>query len=458
MADNLGRSPVPPRGGSRQFRLYTADDLEELAARAGLSADQRLAARAVAAVVPFAVTSYVVEQLIEWEKGAEDPIYRLTFPQPDMLPAERVSQLCDLLARQAPAEQVEKVAAAARRALAPEPAGRAMHAEAGREQVPAPVPDRAPVADEVVLSLPDHQYATGTGTYGTDQAVPPQPDGRPRWAATGPGLRELTAYVLEHPRVTSVVLSGGEPMAAGAPVLGQWLRPLLALEQIETIQLETAALARWPYRWITQPDADADDTLRLFETVAAVGKNLAVMARFCHPRELEPEPVRHAVRRIADSGAVLRTRAPLLASVNDSAQDWTTMWRRQLRLGMIPYLMSVERQAGHTERFSVPLGHACDLFQGSYARVSGLARTVRGPAMTTATAMVCVDGVTEIRGEKVFTLRFAHAADPDLLAQPFFARYDPDARWLTDLAAVPGMPFPHRAFVQDRHPPSPWRP
>jgi len=54
------------------------------------------------------------------------------------------------------------------------------------------------------------------------------------------------------------------------------------------------------------------------------------MAHFSHPRELEPAVVDHAARRIRDTGAVVRTQAPLIRTVNDDAATWAAMWRRQV--------------------------------------------------------------------------------------------------------------------------------
>ena len=72
---------------------------------------------------------------------------------------------------------------------------------------------------------------------------------------------------------------------------------LLEVETLESIRIGTKALAYWPQRFVTDPDAD--DTLRLFEQVVNSGKNLAFMAHFSHPRELEPDIVREAVRRMS---------------------------------------------------------------------------------------------------------------------------------------------------------------
>ena len=42
-------------------------------------------------------------------------------------------------------------------------------------------------------------------------------------------------------------------------------------------------------------------------------------------------------------------------------------------------------------------------------------------------------GVSEIYGEKVFVLNFIQGRDPNWVGKPFFAKYDPEAIWLSDL-------------------------
>src|ERR1700760_2835811 len=84
--------PGPPAEG-RRFRAYTAKHLDTLTERAGLPEQTRLAVRAVATVLPFRTNTYVTEQLIDWASAPDDPIYRLVFPQPDMLPADDVDRL-----------------------------------------------------------------------------------------------------------------------------------------------------------------------------------------------------------------------------------------------------------------------------------------------------------------------------------------------------------------------------
>ncbi|GAA3151895.1 KamA family radical SAM protein [Planomonospora alba] len=423
---------------SRRFRAYTGKHLDELTARAGLGPAERLAARAVATVLPFRTNEYVVEHLIDWSAAPDDPIYRLVFPQPDMLPADDVARLSDLIARDAPKAELQAAAGAVRRRLNPHPAGQL---ELNVPRVDgAPIPGIQHKYPETVLFFPKqgqtcHAYCTYCFRWA-------QFIGEPDLKFASDDAAALVAYLRAHPEVTSVLLTGGDPMIMGEPVLRRYLEPLLELEQLESVRIGSKSLAYWPQRFVTDPDADA--TLRLFEQVTAAGKNLAFMAHFTHPREMEPALVRDAAARIASTGAVIRTQAPLIRGINDAPQTWARMWRGQLALGMVPYYMFVERDTGPRDYFAVPLARAHEVFRDAYAAVSGLCRTVRGPSMSATPGKVCVDGVAEIGGRKVFVLHFIQARDPGLVGRPFFAEYDERALWLTDLRPAFADRFPHQ--------------
>jgi len=429
--------PAVPAAG-RRFRAYTVKHLDALVARAGLDASERLAVRAVATVLPFRTNDYVVENLIDWDAAPDDPIYRLVFPQSDMLPAADVQRMARLLARDAPAGEVTAAAHEVRTRLNPHPAGQlALNIpDLGDEPLPG-VQHKYP---ETVLVFPKqaqtcHAYCTYCF----------------RWAqfVDEPDLKMATAdtdrvieYLGRHREVSSVLITGGDPMIMSAEVLRRYVEPLLSneLEHIESVRIGSKSLAYWPQRFVTDPDAD--DTLRLFKEIVASGRTLAFMAHFSHPRELEPPLVAEAVRRIRGTGAVIRTQAPLIRSINDDPAIWADMWRIQVRMGMVPYYMFVERDTGPQDYFAVPLACGYGIFREAYRSVSGLGRTVRGPSMSATPGKLCVDGITEVAGEKVFVLHMIQARDPDLVGKPFFARYDPDATWLSDLEPAFAARFP----------------
>ncbi|MDX6390684.1 MAG: hypothetical protein QOJ73_1747 [Streptosporangiaceae bacterium] len=436
-AIRLESEPAVPATG-RRFRAYSVKHLDALVAQAGLDASERLAVRAVATVLPFRTNAYVVENLIDWDAAPDDPIYRLVFPQADMLPPADVQRIASLLARNAPDGEVAAAAHEVRTRLNPHPAGQlALNIpDLGDEPLPG-VQHKYP---ETVLVFPKqaqtcHAYCTYCFRWA--QFVD-EPDLK---MATADTVR-ITEYLRRHREVTSVLITGGDPMIMGADVLRRYVEPLLdeGLDHIESVRIGSKSLAYWPQRFVTDPDAD--DTLRLFEKVVASGRGLAFMAHFSHPRELESPLVAEAVRRIRNTGAVIRTQAPLIRSINDDPATWAGMWRTQVRMGMVPYYMFVERDTGPQDYFAVPLAAGYQIFREAYRGVSGLCRTVRGPSMSATPGKLCVDGITEVAGEKVFVLHMIQARDPDLVGKPFFARYNPDATWLSDLEPAFASRFP----------------
>jgi KamA family protein len=255
------------------------------------------------------------------------------------------------------------------------------------------------------------------------------------------------AYLRAHPEISSVLITGGDPLVMSADVLRRYVEPLLRVESVRSIRIGTKSLAFWPYRFVS--DRDADDLLRLFERVVTAGKHLALMAHFTHPQELRTRIVVEAMRRVRDSGAVIRCQGPLVRGINDDAAVWAELWSETTRLGAIPYYQFVERDTGPQDYFGVPLARGYQIFRDAYAQVSGLARTVRGPVMSAMPGKVVVDGIAEVGGERVFVLHLAQARNPELVNRPFFAVYDEGATWFTDLKPafgadefLPGLAFP----------------
>jgi KamA family protein len=427
-----------PQDTAGRFRAFGARHLDMLLRRAGLSERDRLAVRAVATVLPFRTNSYVLDELIDWAAAPDDPIYRLVFPQPDMLPAGDVERIAALLADGAPGSAVKAIAHEVRMRLNPHPAGQLVL--------------NAPSMDGMVLPGLQHKYPETVLFFPKQgQTCHAYCSYCFRWAqfVDEPDLKMATdsidtliAYLRRHPEVSSVLITGGDPMIMSSTVLRRYIEPLLdpSLDHIESIRIGTKSLGYWPQRYVTDPDAD--DTLRLFDEVAQSGRVLALMAHYSHPRELSTPVAAQAIKRVRDSGAVIRTQAPLIRTVNDDAATWREMWRAQIRSGMVPYYMFIERDTGPQDYFAVPLARAHEIFRDAYAAVSGLGRSVRGPSMSATPGKVCVDGVAEVAGEQVFVLRMLQARDPSLVGRPFFARYDPKAVWLTDLVPAFADRFP----------------
>ena len=83
---------------------YQAIDLRNIAGvpQWSLLDDEiREAVEVVGQALPFRTNRYVIDQLIDWSKVPDDPIFQLTFPQPDMLESEDYERMLALVRRDA---------------------------------------------------------------------------------------------------------------------------------------------------------------------------------------------------------------------------------------------------------------------------------------------------------------------------------------------------------------------
>ncbi|MGD9522016.1 MAG: KamA family radical SAM protein [Tepidiphilus sp.] len=432
------------------FEVYTARDLDRIPELERLPQQMRFDMKVVSTVLPFRVNRYVVEQLIDWNDVPHDPIFQLTFPQRGMLADEHYTAIASLLREGAAKDRLEEEVRRIRHALNPHPAGQ-IELNIPRDDAGEPIWGLQHKYPETVLFFPAqgqtcHSYCTFCFRWA--QFV-----GDKSLRIATSQARQLTEYLRRHPEVTDVLFTGGDPMVMKTAHLAAYLEPLLTPEfaHIRNIRIGTKALTFWPFRFLDPDEGDA--LLRLFERVLATGKHLAIMAHLNHWRELEPEPTQRAIARLRGIGATLRAQAPLIRHINDDPQAWVRLWQKEVALGIIPYYMFVERDTGAKQYFAVPLVRCWQIYRAAASRVSGLARTVRGPSMSAAPGKVEILGVSRVAGEKVLALRFLQARDPDWTYRPFYARYDETATWLDELEPAFGerewfWSAPYRAMFE----------
>lgn len=414
----------------RRFQVYTQRDLGKITQLQSLPEETRFEMRVVSSVLPFRVNNYVIDELIDWSRVPNDPIYQLTFPQKGMLSQPMYERMAGAHRAGLDKKAIQALAKELRAELNPHPAG--------QMQMNIPLDDAGEMLNgiqhkyrETVLFFPSqgqtcHSYCTFCFRWA--QFVG---DKELRMASTE--AAKLHAYLESHQEVTDLLVTGGDPMVMKTKHLLAYLEPLLEsrFDHIQSIRIGTKALTFWPQRFVS--DADADELIALLARLDRAGKHIAIMAHYNHWQELSTKIAKQAVRRLRDTGAEIRAQGPLLAHINDSAEDWAKLWNTQVKLGIIPYYMFVERDTGARHYFEVPLARAWNVYRDAMQLVSGLARTARGPSMSAGPGKVEVQGVTEINGEKVFALRFLQGRNPDWVQRPFFAKFDGSVTWLDHL-------------------------
>lgn len=417
-----------------KYQVYARHNFKNIPFYDRLSQSQIQAIHVVSEVLPFKTNNYVVNELIDWDNFQEDPLFILNFPQKEMLKASQFNTLRKMIEHNASKADLAKYVHELRLTLNPHPAGQLEH------NVPTLNGEKLTGIQhkyrETMLFFPSqgqtcHAYCTFCFRW-------PQFTGlsEMKFAMKQPNL--VVSYLEENPTITDILFTGGDPMVMKAEIFEKYALAILNadLPHLKTFRIGTKSLAFWPYRFLT--DADADHMLDIFRRISDSGIHLAIMAHFNHHRELETDALKEAVARIRATGAQIRTQSPVMRHINDDPQVWTNMWRQQVDMGMIPYYMFVARDTGAQSYFGLTLDKAHRIFNDAYQQVSGVCRTVRGPSMSSGPGKVRIVGITEVKGEKVFVLEFLQGRDPNWVGKPFFAAYNASAQWLDDLVPAFG--------------------
>ncbi len=423
---------------SPPIRSYTLANFRDIPQVAELSEHEQFEIEVVANIFPFKSNNYVVENLIDWENILYDPMFILNFPQKGMLRPHHYEEMSSVLKKGADKKEIQDTAHKIRMQLNPHPAG----------QMEYNIPY---LKDGTALCGMQHKYketclffpsqGQTCHAYCTFCFRWPQFIGKQelKFAMTESEL--LVQYIREHPEITDLLFTGGDPMIMNARILTKYIDTILDadLPNLRTIRIGTKSLSYWPYKYIS--DKDADQTLETFQKITKKGLHLAILAHFNHYRELSTDALKTAVHQIRKTGAQIMTQSPLLKHINDNPGIWAEMWRCQVSLGMIPYYMFVVRDTGAQHYFGLPLLTAYQTFREAYSQVSGMCRTVRGPTMSTTPGKIQVLGDVIMNDKKVMVLRFLQGRDPNWVGRPFFAKYDKNAIWINELKPAFGGKF-----------------
>ena len=411
-----------------QLKTYTLNNYQSIPQITNIPQEFIRDIEVVGHVLPFKTNNYVVDELIDWNNVETDPIFTLNFPRKGMLDKKHYAAVENLLDKGADKSILDRKIQEIRLSLNPNPAGQEHNVPYLGEIKLKGIQHKYP---ETVLFFPSqgqtcHAYCTFCFRW-------PQFTGISGLKFAMKEVDLLLNYLKTHKEVTDILFTGGDPMVMTAPTLAAYIRPLLHPEfsHIRSIRIGTKSLAYWPYRYLT--NKDSDEIIGLFDEIVKAGKNLSIQAHFNHPKELSTDAVRQAISRIRNTGAQIRTQSPLLRHINDKPELWAEMWRTQVDLGCIPYYMFIARDTGAKHYFELPLDKCWQIFRRAYRKVSGLCRTVRGPSMSDHAGKIQVLGVQEIKGEKIFVLRFIQGRNPKWVDIPFFAKYNPKATWFDQL-------------------------
>ena len=235
------------------------------------------------------------------------------------------------------------------------------------------------------------------------------------------GLR----YIADHPEVTNVLLTGGDPLLMSTRRLTEIFDDLRQIEHVKIIRIGSKMPAFDPWRVTRDPELQA-----AFRKYSTAQQRIYLMAHFDHPRELTKEAI-DGIDVCLQNGVICVNQCPLIKGVNDDPYVLAELYSTLSYIGCPPYYLFQGRPTAGNEPYEVPIVEGWTIFQQALKRGSGLSRRARF-CMSHETGKVEILGVDE---EHIY-LRYHQAKHKTDLGRFFICRRDDNAYWLDQLEVV----------------------
>jgi len=174
-------------------------------------------------------------------------------------------------------------------------------------------------------------------------------------------LEQIVSYLLQHPEVKDVIVSGGDPLTMTTEQLEAVLAAIRAVPSVEIIRIGT----RVP---VVLPQRITDHLCQMLRKYHPIWMN----THFNHPNELTPEAAT-ACGKLADAGIPLGNQSVLLRGVNDQPQVMEQLCRGLVRMRVRPYYLYQCDLVKGVEHFRTPLSKGIEIMEYLRGRLSGLA-------------------------------------------------------------------------------------
>ncbi|TFG50012.1 MAG: KamA family radical SAM protein [Candidatus Brocadiia bacterium] len=174
-------------------------------------------------------------------------------------------------------------------------------------------------------------------------------------------IRQITEYLLNHPEISDVVISGGDPLTMADETIEAVLSSIRSVPTVQVIRFGSRVPVVMPMR-IT------DELVSMLRKYHPIWIN----THFNHPNELTAE-AREACNKLADAGIPLGNQTVLLRGVNDSPQIIERLCRGLVSMRVRPYYLYQCDLVRGVEHFRTPLSRGIEIMEYMRGRVSGIA-------------------------------------------------------------------------------------
>jgi lysine 2,3-aminomutase len=174
-------------------------------------------------------------------------------------------------------------------------------------------------------------------------------------------IEKVVEYLLSHPLIRDVIISGGDPLTLQTKTLVSLLTKIKSIPHIDVIRIGTKVPVVMPQRI----DSDLIEALKAFHP-------LYINIHFTHPDELTPETI-EACRKLADAGFPLGSQTVLLKDVNDDVETMKKLMLGLVKARVKPYYLYQCDPITGSKHFRTPVEKGIEIINALQGFISGFA-------------------------------------------------------------------------------------
>ncbi len=247
---------------------------------------------------------------------------------------------------------------------------------------------------------------------------------------------QVREYIRRHKEITDVLITGGDAGLITFERLEKYVRPMIEDDEmmhIRTLRLGTRVLTYHPEMILS---SSYDKFLDLFRELIDNGVQVVVMSHFSTPREVLNPSAIAAIRRLKKHGIMVRSQSPVMNHISlfyddngemdleKSAKNWIDLGNILAVLSVGFHSMYCARPTGEHHYFATSLADINRLFSKVYRSLPSINRPSRYITQTSSAGKVSLLGTMELKGEKVFVLKFNESRNMEWMDRVYLARYD----------------------------------
>lgn len=185
---------------------------------------------------------------------------------------------------------------------------------------------------------------------------------RSKGCITKKELDTVCGYISQNPKITEILVSGGDPLTCTFDKLQTVLTSLRNIRKNLIIRLCTRAP-------IFAPELFTDSLIDMLRKCRPIW----LIPHINHPAELAEEQI-SALSACIEAGIPIQSQTVLLRGINDDSEILIKLFHTLTCIGIKPgYLFQLDAAAG-TSQFRVPLNNALNLWKTIEGKLSGLSR------------------------------------------------------------------------------------